>query len=161
MNKAIAFAIVATLGCTTFVSAQSGTTTSTTAVPAGKERISLAAIEINATMIVPKGVKAVEETYSYYISGENFVISVESAYDMTLEKLKAEIASNPDKKLIATKAHSVIYMETMMGREMAHFESYVEIEGKLYRFYDKRVAPLTIEQVTPLCEAVETIQPVQ
>lgn len=159
MNKAIALAIVATLGCTTFVSAQNGTTTSTTAVPAGKERISLAAIEINATMIVPKGVKAVEETYSYYISGENFVISVESAYDMTLEKLKAEIASNPDKKLISTKAHSVIYKETMMGREMAHFESYVEIDGKLYRFYDKRVTPLTLEQVTPLCEAVETIQP--
>lgn len=159
MNKAIALAIVATLGCTTFVSAQNGTTTSTTAVPTGKERISLAAIEINATMIVPKGVKAVEETYSYYISGENFVISVESAYDMTLEKLKAEIASNPDKKLISTKAHSVIYKETMMGREMAHFESYVEIDGKLYRFYDKRVTPLTLEQVTPLCEAVETIQP--
>ena len=162
MNKAIALAIVATLGCTTFVSAQNGTTTSTTAVPAGKERISLAAIEINATMIVPTGVKALEETYSYYISnGTNFVISVESAYDMTLEKAKAEIASNPDKKLISTKAHSVIYKETMMGREMAHFESYVEIDGKLYRFYDKRVTPLTIEQVTPLCEAVETIQPVQ
>jgi hypothetical protein len=159
MNKAIALAIVATLGCTTFVSAQNGTTTSTTAFPAGKERISLTAIEINATMIVPKGVKAVEETYSYYISGENFVISVESAYDMTLEKTKAEIASNPDKKLISTKAHSVIYKETMMGREMAHFESYVEIGGQLYRFYDKRVTPLTIEQVTPLCEAVETIQP--
>ncbi|AEA44033.1 hypothetical protein [Fluviicola taffensis] len=159
MNKAIAFAIVATIGCTTFVSAQSGTTTSTTAVPAGKDRISLAAIEINATMVVPVGVKAIEETYSYYISGANFVISVESAYDMTLEKLKAEIASNPDKKLVSTKAHSVIYMEKMMGREMAHFESYVEIDGKLYRFYDKRVTPLTIEQVTPLCEAVETIQP--
>ncbi|WP_430405213.1 hypothetical protein [Fluviicola sp.] len=159
MNNAIALAIVATLGCTTFVSAQNGTTTSTTAVPAGKERISLAAIEINATMIVPTGVKAIEETYSYYISGENFVISVESAYDMTLEKLKAEIAANPDKKLLSTKAHSVIFKETMMGREMVHFESYVEIDGKLYRFYDKRVSPLTIEQVTPLCEAVETIQP--
>lgn len=159
MNKAIALAIVATIGCTTFVSAQGGTTTSTTAVPAGKERISLAAIEINATMIVPAGVKAVEETYSYYISGENFVISVEKAYDMTLEKLKAEIASNPDKKLVSTKAHSVLYMETMMGREMAHFESYIEVEGELYRFYDKRVTPLTMEQVKPLCEAVETIQP--
>lgn len=158
MNKTIALAIVATLGCTTFVSAQSGTTSSTTAVPAGKERISLAAIEINATMIVPAGVKAIEETYSYYISGANFVISVESAYDMTLEKAKAEIAANSDKKLIATKAHSVIYKETMMGKEMAHFESYVEIGGQLYRFYDKRVTPLTVEQVTPLCEAVETIQ---
>jgi hypothetical protein len=161
MNKAIALAIVATLACTTFVSAQSGTTTSTTAVPAGKERISLAAIEINATMIVPAGVKAVEESYSYYISGNNFVISVESAYDMTLEKAKAEIAANSDKKLISAKAHSVIYKETMMGKEMAHFESYVEIGGQLYRFYDKRVTPLTIEQVTPLCEAVETIQPLQ
>ena len=161
MNKAIAFAIVAMIGCTTLVSAQGGTTTSTTAVPAGKERISLAAIEINATMIVPKGVKAIEETYSYYISGENFVISVESAYDMTLEKLKEEIASNPDKKLVSTKAHSVLYTEKMMGREMAHFESYIEIDGKLYRFYDKRVTPLTMAQVTPLCEAVETIQPAQ
>ncbi|WP_343634727.1 hypothetical protein [Fluviicola sp.] len=160
MNKAIVLAIVATLGCTTFVSAQSGTTTSKTAVPAGKERISLAAIEINATMVVPSGVKALEETYSYYISnGSNFVISVESAYDMTLDKLKAEIASNPDKKLISTKAHSVIFQEKMMGREMVHFESYVEIGGQLYRFYDKRVAPLTLEQVTPMCEAVETIQP--
>lgn len=153
MNKAIALAIVATLGCTTFVSAQSGTTTST-------ERISLEAIEIPATIMVPAGVKAIEETYSYYISnGTNFVISVEQAYDMTLEKAKAEIASNPDKKLIATKAHSVIYKETMMGKEMAHFESYVEIGGQLYRFYDKRVTPLTVEQVTPLCEAAETIQP--
>lgn len=151
MNKLIALAIVATVSCTTFVSAQE--------VPAGKERISLAPIEINATMIVPKGVKAVEETYSYYISGENFVISVEQAYDMTLDKLKAEIASNPDKKLVSTKAHSVLFMETMMGREMAHFESYVEIDGTLYRFYDKRVTPLTLAQVTPLCEAVETIQP--
>lgn len=159
MKKAIAFAILATLGCTTYVSAQGGTTTSKTAVPAGKERISLAPIEINATMIVPAGVKAVEETYSYYISGTNFVISVESAYDMTLDKLKANIAADPDKKLISTKEHSVIYKESMMGREMVHFESYIEIEGKLYRFYDKRVAPLTIEQVTPLCEAVETIQP--
>lgn len=159
MNKAIALAIVATLGCTPFVSAQSGTTTSTTAVPAGKERITLEAIEIPATMIVPKGVKALEETYSYYISnGSNFIISVESAYDMTLEKLKAEIASNPDKKLISTKTHSVIFQEKMMGREMIHFESYVEIGGQLYRFYDKRVAPLTLEQVTPMCEAVETIQ---
>lgn len=158
MNKAIAFAIVATIGCTTFVSAQSGTTTT---IPAGKERISLAAIEINATMIVPEGVKAIEETYSYYISGNNFVISVESAYDMTLEKAKAEIATNPDKKLVSTKAHSVLYTETMMGKEMAHFESYVEIEGKLYRFYDKRVTPLTMDQVKPLCEAVETIQPAQ
>nr|WP_294860035.1 hypothetical protein [uncultured Fluviicola sp.] len=157
MNKAIALAIVATLSCTTFVSAQAETTT---AVPAGKERISLAAIEINATMIVPKDVKAIEETYSYYITnGSNFVISVESAYDMTLEKAKAEIASNPDKKLIETKAHSVIYKETMMGREMVHFESYIEIGGQLYRFYDKRVSPLTLEQVKPLCEAVETIQP--
>ena len=154
MNKAIALAIVATISCTTFVSAQDGA-----AIPAGKERISLAPIEINATMIVPKGVKAVEETYSYYISGENFVISVEKAYDMTLDKLKAEIASNPDKKLVSTKAHSVLYIETMMGREMAHFESYIEIDGELYRFYDKRVAPLTMDQVTPLCEAVETIQP--
>ena len=161
MNKAIACAIVATLGCTTFVSAQTGTTSSTTAsIPAGKERISLAAIEINATMTVPTGVKAIEETYSYYISnGNNFMISVESAYDMNLDKLKAEIASNPDKKLLATKAHSVIFKETMMGREMVHFESYVEIEGQLYRFYDKRVTPLTLEQVTPMCEAVETIQP--
>lgn len=161
MNKAIALAIVATLGCTTFVSAQNGTTTSTTtAVPAGKERISLEAIEIPAAMIVPKGVKALEETYSYYISnGSNFIISVESAYDMTLEKAKAEIASNPDKKLLATKAHSVIFKETMMGREMVHFETYVEIGGQLYRFYDKRVSPLTLEQVTPMCEAVETIQP--
>lgn len=159
MKKAIALAIVATLGCTTFVSAQSGTTASTTAVPAGKERINLSAIEIPATMIVPAGVKAIEETYSYYISGPNFVISVENAYDMTLEKAKAEIASNPDKKLLSTKAHSVIFKETMMGREMVHFESYVEIGGQLYRFYDKRVAPLTLQQVTPLCEAVETIQP--
>ncbi len=161
MNKAIALAIVATIGCTTFVSAQSGTTTSTTAVPAGKERISLEAIEINATMIVPAGVKAVEETYSYYISGANFVISVEPAYDMTLEKLKEDIAADPSKKLVSTKAHSVLFMETMMGREMAHFESYVEIDGKLYRFYDKRVTPLTLEQATKLCEAVETIQPIQ
>lgn len=156
MNKTIALAIVATLGCTTYVAAQGGTTT---AVPAGKERISLAAIEINATMIVPQGVKAVEETYSYYISGTNFVISVEPAYDMTLEKLKENIAADPDKKLISTKTHSVIYMEKMFGREMVHFESYIEIDGKWYRFYDKRVAPLTLEQVTPLCEAVETIQP--
>jgi hypothetical protein len=160
MNKAIALAIVATLGCTTFVSAQSGTTTSTTAVPAGRERINLSAIEINATMVVPTGVKALEETYSYYISnGSNFIISVESAYDMTLEKAKAEIASNPDKKLLSTKAHSVIYKETMMGKEMVHFESYVEIGGQLYRFYDKRVTPLTLDKVTPMCEAVETIQP--
>lgn len=161
INKTIAFAIVAMIGCTTFVSAQSGTTTSTTAVPAGKERISLAAIEINATMIVPAGVKAIEETYSYYISGNNFVISVESAYDMTLEKLKADIAADPSKKLVSTKAHSVLYTEKMMGTEMAHFESYIEIEGKLYRFYDKRVRPLTMEEVKPLCEAVETIQPLQ
>jgi hypothetical protein len=153
MNKAIALAIVATLGCTTFVSAQSGTKTAT-------ERISLEAIEIPATMNVPAGVKAIEETYSYYITnGSNFVISVESAYDMTLEKAKAEIASNSDKKLISTKAHSVIYKETMMGKEMVHFESYVEIGGQLYRFYDKRVTPLTLDKITPMCEAVETIQP--
>lgn len=159
MNKAIALAIVATLGCTTFVSAQDETKTSTS-IPAGKERISLEAIEIPAAMIVPTGVKASEETYSYYISnGSNFIISVESAYDMTLEKAKAEIASNPDKKLLSTNAHSVIFKETMMGREMVHFESYVEIGGQLYRFYDKRVTPLTLEQVTPMCEAVETIQP--
>lgn len=149
MNKAIVFAILATIGCTTLVSAQSGT-----------ERINLNAIEINATMAVPAGVKAVEETYSYYISnGTNFVISVEPAYDMTLEKAKAEIASNPDKKLVSTKAHSVLFTEKMMGKEMAHFESYVEIDGTLYRFYDKRVSPLTMEQVKPMCEAVETIQP--
>lgn len=159
MKKAIAFAILATIGCSTFVSAQGET--STTAVPAGKERISLSAIEINATMIVPKGVKAIEETYSYYISGENFVISVEPAYDMTLDQVKADIAANSDKKLVSTKAHSVIYTEKMMGKEMAHFESYIEIDGKLYRFYDKRVTPLTIAQVTPLCEAAETIQPAQ
>lgn len=158
MKKAIAIAILATIGCTTFVSAQGGTKTSTAAVPAGKERISLTPIEINATMIVPEGVKAIEEMYSYYISGKNFVISVESAYDMTLEKLKENIAADPDKKLVATKAHSVLYMEKMMGTEMAHFESYIEIEGKLYRFYDKRVSPLTMEQVKPMCEAVETIQ---
>jgi hypothetical protein len=157
MKKAIAFAIFATMTCTTFVSAQGGTT----AVPAGKERISLAPIEINATMIVPVGVKAIEETYSYYISGNNFVISVESAYDMTLEKAKENIAADDSKKLVSTKAHSVLYMETMMGTEMAHFESYVEIDGQLYRFYDKRVTPLSIEQATRLCEAVETIQPVQ
>lgn len=156
MNKAIVFAIVATLGCTTFVSAQSGTTTS---IPAGKESISLAGIEINATMIVPKGVKALEETYSYYISnGSNFIISVEPAYDMTLEKAKAEIASNPDKKLLSTKAHSVIFKETMLSHELVHFETYVEIGGQLYRFYDKRVTPLTLEQITPMCEAAETIQ---
>lgn len=154
MKKLIALAIFATIGCTTFVSAQGGTA----AVPAGKERISLEAIGINATMIVPKGVKAVEETYSNYIQGENFVISVEEAYGMTLEKLKEEIASNPDKKLVSTKAHSVLFMEKMMGREMAHFESYIEVDGTLYRLYDKRVTPLTMEQVTPLCEAVETIQ---
>lgn len=153
MNKTIAVAIVATLSCTTFVSAQNGTKTST-------ESISLAGIEINATMTVPAGVKALEETYSYYITnGSNFIISVESAYDMTLEKAKAEIASNPDKKLLSTKAHSVIFQEKMMGREMVHFESYVEIGGQLYRFYDKRVTPLTLEQITPMCDAVETIQP--
>lgn len=161
INKAIALAIVAMIGCTTFVSAQGGTTTSTTTVPAGKERISLAAIEINATMIVPEGVKAIEEKYSYYISGNNFVISVEPAYDMTLEKVKENIAADPSKKLISTKAHSVLYKETMMGKELAHFESYVEIDGNLYRFYDKRVTPLTIEQVKPMYEAVETIQPAQ
>lgn len=158
MKKAIVLAIFATICCTTFVSAQSGTNS---AVPEGKERISLSPIEINATMIVPKGVKAIEELYSYYISGTNFVISVEPAYDMTLETLKTSIAADPDKKLLSTKAHSVIYKESMLGREMVHFESYISIDGKLYRFYDKRVAPLTIEQVTPLCEAVETIQPIQ
>lgn len=161
MNKAIAFAIVATISCSTFVSAQDRTTTSTTTVPAGKELISLSAIEINATMIVPAGVKALEETYSNYISGENFVISVEKAYGMTLEKLKEEIAADPNKKIVSTKAHSVLYMETMMSQEIAHFESYVSIDGVLYRFYDKRVTPLTMEQVIPMCEAVETIQPVQ
>ncbi|MNJ89005.1 hypothetical protein D3C87_65660 [compost metagenome] len=153
MNKAIALAIVATISCTTFVSAQDKT-----AVPAGKERISLEPIGINATMIVPKGVQAKEEMYSNYITGENFVISVEKAYDMTLDKLKAEIASNPDKKLVSTKAHSVLFIEKMMGSEMAHFESYIEVDGELYRFYDKRVRPLAMEEVTPLCEAVETIQ---
>jgi hypothetical protein len=153
MNKAIALAIVATLGCTTFVSAQSGTKTST-------ERISLEAIEIPATMTVPAGVKAIEETYSYYITnGSNFIISVEPAYDMTLEKAKAEIASNPDKKLLATKAHSVIFKETMLSHELVHFETYIEIGGQLYRFYDKRVTPLTLDKITPMCEAVETIQP--
>lgn len=153
MNKAIALAIVATLGCTTFVSAQSGTKTAT-------ERISLEAIEIPATMTVPAGVKAIEETYSYYISnGSNFIISVEPAYDMTLEKAKAEIASNPDKKLLATKAHSVIFKETMLSHELVHFETYIEIGGQLYRFYDKRVTPLTLDKITPMCEAVETIQP--
>lgn len=159
MKKAIVLAIIATLGCTTFVSAQDGTKTATS-IPAGKERISLEAIEIPATMIVPAGVKALEETYSYYISnGSNFIISVESAYDMTLEKAKAEIASNPDKKLLSTKAHSVIFKETMMGREMVHFETYIEIGGQLYRFYDKRVTPLTLDKITPMCEAAETIQP--
>ena len=162
MNKAIAFAIVAMIGCTTFVSAQGGTTTSKTAVPAGKERISLEPIGINATMIVPAGEKAMEEVYSYYISGDNnFVISVESAGDLTLETKKADIAADPDKKLVSTKGNSVFYMETMMGREMAHFESYITIDGKTYRFYDKRVTPLTLEQVKPMCEAVETIQPAQ
>lgn len=159
MNKTIAFLIFATIGCTTLVSAQGASTTSTTAIPAGKERISLAAIEINATMIVPKGVKAIEETYSYYISGDNFVISVEPAYDMTLAQAKANIAADPDKKIVSTKPHSVLYTEKMLGKEMAHFESYIEIDGQLYRFYDKRVTPLTMAQVTPLCEAVETIQP--
>ncbi len=162
MYKAIAFVILATISCNTFVSAQTGTTTSTAAVPAGMERISLEAIGIKATMIVPEGVKAFEEMYSSYISGNNnFVISVESANDLTLEKLKAEIAADPAKKLVSTKAHSVVYMEKTMGMELAHFESYIEIDGKLYKFYDKRVTPLMIEQVTPMCEAVETIQPLQ
>ncbi len=156
-SKVIAFAIAATLGCTTFVSAQTGTTT----VPAGKERISLTPIEINATMIVPAGVKAIEETYSYYISGNNFVISVEPAYEMTLEKAKQDIATDPNKKIVSVNGRSVLYMEKMMGKEMAHFESYIEIDGQLYRFYDKRVSPLTIEQVKPLMEAVETIQVIQ
>lgn len=156
MNKAIALAIVATVSCTTFVSAQDGT-----AIPAGKERISLEPIGISATMIVPKGVKAVEETYSNYIKGENFIISVEEAYGMTLEQAKAEIASNPDKKLLSTKPHSVLFKETMMGREMVHFESYIEVNGTVYRLYDKRVTPLTLEQVTPLCEAAETMQAVK
>jgi len=157
MNKTIKLLIFATIGCTNLVSAQAGTT----AVPAGKERISLAPIEINATMLVPQGVKAIEETYSYYISGDNFVISVESAYDMTLEKAKEDIAADSNKKLIAATRHSVIYQETMMGKEMAHFESYFEVDGKFYRFYDKRVTPLTIEQITPMCDAVETILPAQ
>lgn len=161
MKKAIAFAVFTMIGSATLVSAQGGTKASTMAVPAGKERISLSAIEINATMIVPEGVKAIEETYSYYISGKNFVISVEPAYDMTLEKLKQDIAADPDKKLVSTKGHSVIYMEKMMGKEMAHFESYIAIDGQLYRFYDKRVSPLTVEQVTPMYEATETIQPAQ
>jgi hypothetical protein len=161
MKKTIACLAIATLGCAGIVSAQGGTAASATEVPAGKERISLEAIEINATMIVPKGVKALEEMYSYYISGGDFVISVESAYDMTLDALKADIAANPDRKLISTKAHSVIFTEKMMGTETAHFESYVEVDGKLYRFYDKRVKPLTVAQVTPMCEAVETLQPVQ
>ena len=107
----------------------------------------------------PEGVKAIEETYSYYISGDNFVISVEPAYDMTLEQAKANITADPDKKIVSTKPHSVLYTEKMLGKEMAHFESYIEIDGQLYRFYDKRVTPLTMAQVTPLCEAVETIQP--
>lgn len=131
------------------------------ALAQAKETIDLSPIGVPATMQAPKGVKAVEESYSYYINGlPNFNITVENT-SMDLAGWKEKVKNddlNTFIKFVETSDNGFIYECKIMGRVCTHFEYIATIGGQKYRFYDKRVSPLTLAQVKPMYEAAKTIK---
>ena len=119
--------------------------------------VDLSPIGIKATLKAPPSVKAVAGEWSNSIVGNNnFEISVEET-SMTFAAMKDKISADKANLITVTGDKSFIYKTSMMGRDMAHFECIVAIGGVSYRFYDKRVAPLSQEAIMPMYEAVKTI----
>lgn len=148
MRKFVAMAVVATaIGSTAFAQQ--------------KETIDLSPIEMAATMQVPKGVKAVEETYSYYIKGaDKFEISVETT-KMTLEEWKDKTKKDQMSdfvKFLETSDKGYMYECKLMGNTLVHFEYIVTIGNKTYRLYDRRVPFVKPADVKAMYEAAKTIK---
>lgn len=125
------------------------------------EVIDLTEVGIAAKMTVPKGVKGEVGKWDNSIKGPaNFEISIETAQmDIAAQKAKTEKDQMTKfKKYLATDANGFMYEAEIMGRTTCHFEYIVTVDGKSYRLYDKRVSPLTAEQVKPMYEACKTIK---
>ncbi len=119
--------------------------------------VDLSPIGLNATMKAPASVKAVAGEWSNSIKGDNdFEISVEET-TMTFAAMKDKISADKTNVITVTGDKSFIYKTSMMGRDMAHFECILSIGAVSYRFYDKRVAPLSQEALMPMYEATKTI----
>lgn len=133
--------------------------TAATASKTGTEVIDLTEVGIPAKMTVPKGVKGVVGKYDNSIKGPgNFEISIEDAeMDIAAQRAKTE-KDDMTKfgKYLATDANGFMYVATIMGRETCHFEYILNLGGKSFRLYDKRVTPLTQADVTPMYEAAKS-----
>ncbi len=123
------------------------------------EVIDLASVEIPAKMTVPKGVKAVVGKYDNSIQGPgNFEISIETA-EMTIAEQRTKTEKDDMTKFVkylAQDANGFMYTAKIMGRDVCHFEYILNVGGKSFRLYDKRVSPLTEEQVKPMYEAAKS-----
>lgn len=122
------------------------------------QTLDLAPIGVPATIQAPSNVKTVPGDWSNLITDDkNFNISVEET-SMTLEDRKTEISANTEIKVVKSSANGFIYTENLMGRELAHFEYIVSVQGIGYRFYDKRVNPLDVAGILPMYDAVLTLK---
>ena len=124
------------------------------------EVINLAPIGLPVKMTVPKGTMAVAGPYSNSIKGpDNFEISVdETSIDVAAMKAKVEADKMTTfQKYLASDTHGFVYSSKIMSNEPCHFEYFLTIGGKVYRFYDKRNTPLTEAQVMPMYDAVKSV----
>lgn len=120
--------------------------------------VDLTPLGVPATIQAPSNVKTVAGDWSNLITDDkNFNISVEET-SMTLADRKAEITANSAIQYLKTSENGFVYTENLMGRDLAHFEYIVTIQGISYRFYDKRVAPLDQAGVLPMYNAVLTLK---
>ena len=133
--------------------------TAATAQKTETEVIDLSNVEIPAKMSVPKGVKGEVGKYDNSIKGpNNFEISIENA-EMTIAEQRAKTEKDDMTKFVkylAQDANGFMYMAKIMGRDVCHFEYILNVGGKSFRLYDKRVSPLTEEQVKPMYEAAKS-----
>ena len=115
------------------------------------EVINLAPIGLPVKMTVPKGTMAVAGPYSNSIKGpDNF--------EMAAMKAKVEADKMTTfQKYLASDTHGFVYSSKIMSNEPCHFEYFLTIGGKVYRFYDKRNTPLTEAQVMPMYDAVKSV----
>jgi len=142
-------------------SAQASKSTSTATKSPATTTIDLSSIGMNATMTVPAGVQAVEGKYDNSIKGPgNFEISIETT-GQTIEQVKKNTQAddmNIFQKFLATDANGFMYTSKIMGETPAHFEYIATIGDVTYRFYDKRVTPLTPAQLQPMYDAIKTLK---
>ena len=161
MKKKVVVLLFATILAMPGVYAQNGTKApAAKTVQAATETIDLSAIEIAATMKAPKGFEAIAGPYDNSIKGpDGYEISIEDAEINIAAQRKKTEGDDLTKfiKYVATDPNGFMYEAEIMGKKVVHFEYIVTIGGKSYRMYDKRVAPLTKEQVQPMYDAVKSI----